>query len=260
MAALLEVKGLTKSFGGIVALRDVTTWVEDKEILAVIGPNGSGKTTLLNVITGVYQPDTGEVLLGKERLEGLSPAEICAKGVARTFQNIRIFKKLPVLDNVMIGQHHRFRSRVGEVLWAGRRWREEEAGFEQEARRLIQKVGLAGHERTTAQSLPYAKQRLLEIARALATGPKILLLDEPAAGMNSEEIAHLEALVKSLREEGLTIIMIEHVMDLVRGVADRVVVLNYGAKIAEGPFSEIECNPEVVEAYLGKGAGAACLA
>ena len=255
MGAVLEVRGLAKSFGGIVALRDVALQAEDKEVLAVIGPNGSGKTTLLNVITGVYRPDAGGVLLEGHQLVGLSPAQICAKGIARTFQNIRLFRRLTVLDNVMIGQHHRFGAGPAGVLLASGASRKEEAKFEGEARALIAKVGLAGLEDAIAQSLPYAKQRLLEIARALAADPKVLLLDEPAAGMNSEEIVHLEALVKSLRDAGLTVVMIEHVMDLVRGVADRVVVLNYGAKIAEGSFEEIEANPEVIEAYLGKGAG-----
>ncbi|KYZ75920.1 hypothetical protein AXX12_11280 [Anaerosporomusa subterranea] len=255
---VLEINKLSKSFGGIVALKEVSLEVSRGEVLAVIGPNGSGKTTLLNLITGVYVPTSGEITLGGKRIDGHNSAEICTSGIARTFQNIRLFKQLSVLDNVLIGFNHAFKSSLANVLGKGRRFREEEKTFREDAAKLLEVVGLRGKENVVAQSLPYAQQRLLEIARALATQPQVLLLDEPAAGMNSEEIAHLIQLIKTLRQTGLTIILIEHIMDLVRGVTDRVIVLSYGVKIAAGSFEEIERNQEVIEAYLGKGAAKTC--
>jgi branched-chain amino acid transport system ATP-binding protein len=258
MSEILKIQNISKSFGGILALKDVSITVETGEVVAVIGPNGSGKTTLLNVITGVYTPEQGEITLDGRRIERLNPTDICIAGISRTFQNVRLFKGLSVLDNVLIGHHHRFRSGLGRVLGKTNTFRQEEAAYRDEALELLDRVGLAGKEKLVSQSLPYAQQRLLEIARALATRPQILLLDEPAAGMNSTEIAHLDGLIKTLRDSGLTIILIEHIMDLVRGVTDRVEVLSYGEKIASGSFEEIERNPVVIEAYLGKGAAKSC--
>jgi ABC-type branched-subunit amino acid transport system ATPase component len=253
LTAVLEIDKVSKSFGGIVALKEVDIEVRQGEILAIIGPNGSGKTTLLNLITGVYVPSSGVIKLGGQRMDNYTPSKICISGIARTFQNVRIFKGLSVLDNVLVGQHHRFTSSLAGILFKSRSTCDEETAFRDEALKLLETVGLKGKEKMVAQNLPYAQQRLLEIARALAARPQILLLDEPAAGMNSEEISHLSQLIKKLRQTGLTIILIEHIMDLVRGVADRVVVLSYGVKIATGTFEEIESNPLVIEAYLGKG-------
>ena len=258
MKTILEIQNMTKSFGGIKALKGVTMAVAEREILAVIGPNGSGKTTLLNMITGVYQPDDGAILLDGRQISGLNPDAICVAGIARTFQNVRLFKQLTVLENVLIGGHHRFRFGLAHIIRKSKQHSQEEEAFRAEALHWLDFVGLGGKEKMVAHSLPYAQQRLLEIARALATRPQILLLDEPAAGMNSAEISHLDRLIRAMRESGLTIILIEHIMDLVREVTDRVVVLSYGEKIAAGSFDAIERDPLVIEAYLGKGAVRQC--
>lgn len=252
-AAILETRSISKTFGGLTAVRALDLRVAEGEIRALIGPNGSGKTTTLNLVSGVYSPDTGQVLLAGKRVEGKSPDQICAAGMARTFQNLRVFRKMPVLDNVMVGRHHLFRSSTLSVITGARRMRDEERQAQDEALELLEFVGLAHRAKDLAGNLPYAQQKLLEVARALAAKPKVLLLDEPAAGMNSQEILELERIVRKIRERGHTVILIEHVMDLVRGLVDTVTVLNHGEKICEGSFSEIETNPEVIKAYLGKG-------
>ncbi len=252
--AILETRSISKTFGGLTAVKNLNLSITRGEIRALIGPNGSGKTTTLNLVSGVYAPDSGQILLDGKRIEGRSPDWICATGMARTFQNLRVFKKMSVLDNVMVGQHHLFRSPTLSVIGALARMRAEERRAQEEARELLEFVGLAHRAKDLAGNLPYAQQKLLEVARALAAKPKVLLLDEPAAGMNNQEIIELERIVRQVRDRGYTVILIEHVMDLVRGLVDAVTVLNHGEKICEGSFAEIETNPEVVKAYLGRGA------
>ncbi|MGI6037143.1 MAG: ABC transporter ATP-binding protein [Limnochordia bacterium] len=251
---ILETRGLTKTFGGLTAVDALDLEIAPCEIRAIIGPNGSGKTTTINVISGVYTPDAGQILLEGEPITGKPPHVITATGLARTFQNVRLLKKITVLDNVLVGGHHRFRSSIWQVLGKTKGQREEEEQGVQEAMELLEFVGLDHRSHHLAGSLPYAQQKMVEIARALAAKPRVLLLDEPAAGMNNQEILFLDEIIRQIRAKGITVILIEHVMDLVRGLVDRVTVLNYGRKIAEGTFDEIERDPEVITAYLGKGA------
>lgn len=251
--AFLEISGIAKRFGGIIALSGVDFSVERGGVTAIIGPNGSGKTTLLNVITGVYVPEEGQIRLDGQKINGLSPEKICKAGISRTFQNIRLFKEMTVLENVEVGSHHLYQHGFVPIIMNSKKFRAEQEDFRKGAEALLEYVGLQDKGKLYPGQLSYAQQRLLEIARALASRPKILLLDEPAAGMNSTEIAHLIQLIKNLSQTGLTILLIEHIMDLVRGVTDQVVVLSNGEKIAQGQYVEIEKNPLVIEAYLGKG-------
>ncbi|MEW9668373.1 ABC transporter ATP-binding protein [Ammoniphilus sp. 3BR4] len=252
---ILKVCGLTKRFGELVAVGGVDLEVKKGSISAVIGPNGAGKTTFFNMITGIYIPDEGSVKLKDKSLIGLRPDRIAALGIARTFQNIRLYGNMTVMENVMAAMHVRLKANLFGILCHLPSVRGEEMEVQAEAYRLLEYVGLASSLNETAQNLPYGAQRRLEIARALATQPKILLLDEPAAGMNPRETSELTAFIRKMREDlDLTIILIEHDMKLVMEIAEHILVLDYGVKIAEGKVDEIRNHPQVIEAYLGKGA------
>ena len=257
MNPLLEINGLTMDFGGIRALDHLDLRVNRGEIVALIGPNGAGKTTFFNCLTGIYKPTAGDLLLtppGGEtrRLNGLKPNRVTQQGLARTFQNIRLFPNMTVLENVMIGRHCRTRARVLGAIFRDRRTREEEKAIVARSLEILDKMGLGDVINEFAKNLPYGAQRRLEIARALATEPLLLLLDEPAAGMNPKETAELDELISRIRDEGLSILLIEHDMKLVMSLSDYIFVMDYGKKIAEGTSEEIRNNPAVIKAYLGE--------
>ncbi len=253
---MLRVAGLRKAFGGLVAVNDIDLSVERGAIHAVIGPNGAGKTTFFDALTALIPPDAGEITFDGRRIDGLKTHHIALRGIGRTFQNIRLFPYLSVLENVKVGAHILARHTLFDAVIRSRRFLREEREIDEFAMALLDRVGLADKRDAYARNLPYGEQRKLEISRALAGRPKLLLLDEPAAGMNNAETAALDEFIRSLKAEGYTILLIEHDMKLVMSIADRITVIDHGEKISEGAAREVQTDERVIEAYLGRHTGA----
>lgn len=248
---LLEVKDLCMSFGGLNATDHVSMHVEDHQVTALIGPNGAGKTTLFNQITGVYKPNSGEIWFDGKRIDGLKPFQICEAGIARTYQVINLFRRMTVLDNVLVGMHSRLECNVFHNFLHSPKMRLEEKRAREYAYELMDFVGISEHAKDEAGSLPYGKQRLLEIVRGMASNPKLILLDEPAAGMNTAEKEDLNQLVKKILDRGITILIVEHDMKLIMNIAHEIYVIESGKNLANGTPAQISSNPDVIAAYLG---------
>ena len=251
--ALLEVKGITKVFGGLVAVEKVEFKVNEGEIVSIIGPNGAGKTTIFNMLTGVYQVNDGTIEFEGKEIQNRQPRDIVKAGIARTFQNIRLFPTMRVIENVLVGEHIHVNYNFLDLLFKTKKYREEEKKAAENAIALLESLELGDQIDNYAKNLPYGMQRKLEIARAIATDAKLIILDEPAAGMNPQESAELKEFILKLRDRGQTILLIEHDMSVVMDISDRIYVIDHGRKIAEGLPKEIAVNPQVITAYLGSG-------
>ena len=251
--ALLEVKGMTKVFGGLVAVEKVEFKVNEGEIVSIIGPNGAGKTTIFNMLTGVYKVNDGTIEFEGKEIQNRQPRDIVKAGIARTFQNIRLFPTMRVIENVLVGEHIHVNYNFLDLLFKTKKYREEEKKAAENAIALLESLELGDQIDNYAKNLPYGMQRKLEIARAIATDAKLIILDEPAAGMNPQESAELKEFILKLRDRGQTILLIEHDMSVVMDISDRIYVIDHGRKIAEGLPKEIAVNPQVITAYLGSG-------